>query len=262
MKAIDRGLSPLVAVAAVGALAACADLSYGPPYERTAELPPDKGLILFKADHVGERPARRIQYSDNEQRVEYTLYRGGGAQAEFVYMERPYNLNVAFNFPYTIADRVGSWNYSKGQAVQWERATRIDTRLGEMFYRPYRMTARNQTCIGVSGEWDRDPRDWRQRHTRIMFGYYCAPAGQELSADQMVLLIGGLGLKGVTERSDDYADTVYNFHRDVAANFAGPDGSLKATEIARNGAGDSAGVADYPFRLAQYYNPYYGRGGN
>ncbi|MBI2586104.1 MAG: hypothetical protein HYW28_09595 [Rhodospirillales bacterium] len=262
MRFIGREVLPLVVVAVAVTLVACADVSSRPPVERTAELPPDKGLILFKADHVGDRPARRIQYSDNEQRVEYALYRGGGAQAEFVYMERPYNLNVAFNFPYTIADRVGAWNYSKDQPIQWEQATRIDTKLGDVFYRPYRLTARNQHCFGVSGEWDRDPKDWRQRHTRIMFGYYCAPAGQELSRDRMMSLIGGLGLKGVTDRSDDYADTVYNFHRDVAANFSGPQGSLKATGIARNGAGDSAGVADYPFHLAEYYNPYYGRGGN
>lgn len=262
MKAIDRGLSPVVVAALAVALAACAELSSRMPVERTAELPPDKGLILFNVDHVGDRPARRIQYSDNEQRVEYTLYRGGNAQAEFVYMERPYNLNVAFNFPYTIADRVRAWNYSRDQPTAWDKAVGIRTKVGDLFYRPYRLTARNQSCFGVLGEWDRDPVDWKQRHTRIMFGYYCAPAGQELSTDRMVSLIGGLGLKGVTDRSDDYADTIYNFHRDVAANFAGPAGSLKATEIARNGAGDSAGVADYPFRLAQYYNPYYGRGGN
>ena len=255
-------MSPAVAVTFAVALAACGGLSGRQPVERTAELPPDKGSILFKADHVGDRPARRIQYSDNEQRVEYALYKGGGAQAEFVYMERPYNLNVAFNFPYTIADRVGAWNYSKGQAIRWERATRIDTKLGDLFYRPYRMTNRNQNCFGISGEWDRDPRDWRQRHTRIMFGYYCAPAGQALSSERMTALIGGLGLKGITERSDDYADTIYNFHRDVAASFSGPQGSLKASEIARNGAGDSTGIADYPFHLAEYYNPTYGRGGN
>ena len=169
---------------AAGALAACADLPFQQPGERAAELPPTRGLVVFKAPTVGDQPIKRIQYSDNEQRVDYTLYRGGGAQAEFVYMERPYHLNVAFNFPFTIADKVKAWNFSRGQAVDYGKAMQARTHVGYVFYRPYKLPAGNQECFGVSGEWDMAADDPKHRDTRILFGYYCAPSGQALGEEQ------------------------------------------------------------------------------
>jgi hypothetical protein len=237
---------------ATSSLAACADLPFRLPGERAAELPPEKGLVVFKADTVGDRPAKRIQYSDNEQRVDYTLYRGGGAQAEFIYMERPYQLNVAFNFGFTIADKVGAWNFSKGQAVDFGKAMQVRTRVGYVFYRPYKLPAANQQCFGVSGEWDRAQDDPKLRHTRILFGYYCAPQGQALSEEQALKLVDNIGLRGVTDRAQD-ADSIYNFHTDVAANFSGPQGTEKAMNVARNGDG-KAGITEFPFRYAEYYN--------
>jgi hypothetical protein len=259
MKTIAKTVAATAIVA--GSLAACADLPYRLPGERAAELKPDQGSLLFNAETTGKLPTKRILYSDNEQRVEYALYKGNGAQAEFIYMERPYNLTVAFNYPYTIADNVRSWNYSKGQPTQWEPATFIKTTVGNVFYRPYRLTARNQQCFGVNGEWDRATDDPEQRNTRILFGYYCAPAGQALAQDKMLSLIDGLGLKGITERSADFADTVYNFHRDVVANFAGQEGTKKAIALARYGSDTGAGIAEFPFRFAQYYDPHQGNDG-
>lgn len=244
----------IAAVIVVGSLAACADLPYRLPGERAAELKPEQGSILFNADTTGKLPAKRILYSDNEQRVEYALYKGNGAQAELVYMERPYNLNVAFNFEYTIADKVPAWNFSKGQPIQWSKAVSIRAKVGDMFYRPYTLTAKNQNCFGLSGEWDRDARDPEHRFTRIMFGYYCAPAGQALSQEKTLTLLDAIGIKGISERSLDYADTLYNFHRDVVANFVGKEGTQKATALAQFGTDSAAGIAEFPFRYAQYYN--------
>lgn len=246
----------LIAAAAVsGLLAACANLPYRLPGQRAAELKPDQGSILFKANATGGLPAKRILYSDNEQRVEYALYKGNGAQAELIYMERPANLTVAFNYAYTVADTVNSWNYSKGQPIQWDKADLVATKVGYVFVRPYRLTARNQNCVGVNGEWDRASDDPEQRNTRILFGYYCAPAGQALSQEGALAAVDSIGLKGITERSTDYADTVYNFHRDVVANFAGQEGSKKAIELARYGSDTGAGIAEFPFRFAEYYDP-------
>lgn len=242
------------AVLVAGSLAACADLPFRLPGERAAELKPDQGSILFNADTTGKLPAKRILYSDNEQRVEYVLYNGNGAQAEFVYMERPYNLNVVFNFEYTIADKVSTWNFSRGQPTRWSEAVLIRTKVGDVFYRLYNLTAKNQNCFGVSGEWDRDPRDRHYRHSRIMFGYYCAPAGQALSQEKTLALIDAIGLRGYTERSTDYADTVYNFHREVVANFAGQEASQKAIGLAKQSADSAAGIAEFPFRYAEYFN--------
>ncbi len=242
-----------VTALAAGALAACADLPFRLPGERAAIIKPDQGSILFRTDTVGNLPAQRVLYSDNDQRVEYALYKGNGAQAEFVYMERPYNQKIAFNYAYTVADTVQRWNYSKGQATAWDKATRVVTKVGDLFYRPYRLTAKNQHCFGVNGEWERAVDDPRQRNTRIMFGYYCAPAGQALSQEKTLALIDSIGLKGVTERSPDYADTIYGFHQDVVANFAGKEGTQKAIALAQFGADAAAGIAEYPFRFAEHY---------
>ena len=237
---------------AAGSLAACADLPYRLPGERAAELPPQKGLVTFKAPTVGDQPAKRVQYSDNEQRVDYALYRGDGAQAEFIYMERPYQLNVAFNFPFTIADKVKAWNFSKGQAVEFGKAMQARTRVGYVYYRPYKLSTANRQCFGVSGEWDLAPDDPKLRHTRILFGYYCAPQGQALGEEEGLKLVDNIGLRGVTDRAQD-VDPVYNFHTDVTANFAGPEGTEKAMNAAQNGDG-KAGIAEFPFRYAEYYN--------
>ncbi len=247
-----------VAALAVGALAACADLPFHLPGERAAELKPEQGSILFSADTVGKSPEKRILYSDNEQRVEYAYYKGNGARAEFVYMERPASQNIIFNYAYNIADTVALWNYSKGQPAQFDKAVYITTKVGNVYYRPYRLSSRNQQCFGVNGEWDRASDDMHHRHTRIMFGYYCAPAGQALPESKMLALIDNIGLKGITERSLDYADTVYNFHRDVVSNFAGQEGTKKAIELARYGSDTGAGIAQYPFRFAEYYDPHRG----
>ncbi len=245
----------LVLAAALGPLAACADLPYRQPGERAAELPADKGLIAFAAEGLDPAPAQRIQYSDNEQRVEYALYKGNARQAEFIYMERPYfSVSVSFVFPYTIRDKVETWNFSKGQAVEWDKAVQLRTKLGMIFYRPYRLLGADRRCFGMSGEWDADGEDPDQYPLRVMFGYYCAGPGEKLPGKDIFALLDGIGLRGVTERAANYADPVLNFHRDVAAHYGGAEGSARALELAQGTATpDQAGIAEFPFRYADYF---------
>ena len=243
-------LAALLLVAA-GTLSACADLPFRLPGERAAVLPPEKGLVVFKADAVGDKPVRRIQYSDNWQRVDYALFQGAGAQAEFIYMDRPMNDMIVFRFPFTIADKVATWNFSKGQPARFDEAVFIRTKIGYVFYRPYRLTAIDRQCFGVSGEWDRAQDDPDLKFTRILFGYYCAAPGQALANEKMLSLIDGIGIRGVTEPGA--ADPVSGFHADVEANFAGPQRTMQAIGEAQ-GAGDAgAGIAEFPFRYAERY---------
>ena len=256
MKSIRKVALAILVMATAGALSACEGLPGQLPGPKAAELPPDNGLILFAADTVGNTPTRRVQYADNEQRVDYALYQSGGAQAEFIYMETPYSLWVAFEFPYTIRDKVEAWKFSKGQAIDWGKAVLIRTALGQVFYRPYRLTGMNRSCFGMSGEWDRAVDDPEQRHTRIMFGYYCAAPGEAFPREKVEALVNRIGLKGVTERATDYADNIRNFHRDVAANFGGPQQSARAVELAQGvKTPDPVGIDEFPFDYASYYNP-------
>lgn len=265
MKNVSRAAKFTFLIAGLGVLAACAGSGsggtgsgggfYSLPGPRAVELPLDSGLIVFESEHVGKTPVKRIQYTDNEQRIDYALFKGNGAQGEFIFMDKPYTLNVSFNFPFTIRDKVETWNFSKGQAAEWGTAVRINTKLGFIFYRPYRLTGLNQACFGISGEWDLAPGDPKQQYTRIMFGYYCPPPGVALKYEKMRALIDNIGLKGVTQRDVKFSDNVMNFHRDVAENFSGPQAASRAISVAQGGGpGASAGIGEFPFNYAEYYN--------
>jgi len=210
--------------------------------------------VVFHADTVGKTPVKRIQYSDNEQRVDYALYQGGGAQAEFIYMETYYFMLVAFEFPYIIRDKVEAWNFLKGRPKEWGEAIQLRTKLGWIFYKPFRVTRTGQQCFGMSGEWYPHPNDAQQRDTRIMFGYYCAPKGQALSDRQLMNLVTNIGIRGVTERAIGHADRVHNFYGDVEAHFGGDRSGVQAMKTAQQGSRtELAGIDEFPFRYAEYF---------
>ena len=108
---------------------------------------------------------------------------------------------VAFDFPFTVRDKVEVWNFSKDQAVEWQKGKFVRTELGNFFYRPYRLSAKNRQCLGLSGEWDTAVDDAELRDTRILFGYYCAPPGVSMGEKKLASLISGIGLRTVARRS-------------------------------------------------------------
>ena len=261
MKSIRKVALVVLVMATVGVLGACEGLPGRLPGPKAAELPPDNGLILFAADTVGNTPKRRVQFADNEQRVEYALYQGDGAQAEFIYMETPLNFYVSFEFPYTIRDKVEAWKFSKGQAMEWDNAVLIWTALDQVYYRPYRLTGMNRSCFGMSGEWDIAPEDPGLNSERILFGYYCAPTGKTLSEKEILTLVDRIGLKGTTIRASNYAARIGNFYGDIDANFGGPEKSASAVKLAQGMTSpDPAGIDEFPFDYAIYYTPSFGGG--
>ena len=258
MNIAAKTLVTAVLISSTFALGGCANLPFGLPGERTSELPAGKGLILFNADTVGNAPAKRIQYSDNEQRVDYALFKGpgdrNGAQAEFIYMETKTMVQVAFDFSFTIMDKVQEWRLNKNQPVKWEKAVLLRTAVGDVFYKPYRLTKLNRQCFGVSGEWEMAVNDSELRHTRILFGYYCAPPGQALSNKEMASLTDRIGLRGMTQRSLDYADRIMDFHGDVKAHYGDAAAAAKAMKTVQGiDAPELAGIGEFPFRYAAYY---------
>ena len=255
----------LVVVLGAGLLGGCAGFPYSLPGERTAELPVDKGVILFSSPDW-DAAARRVQYSDNEQRVDYALFRGrgdadGAAQAEFIYMERPTLATVAFDFPFTIRDKGAAWNISKGQTMVWGEAIMTKINLGEVFFQPYRISALKRQCFGMLGEWDTAVDDPDLRPTRILFGYYCAPPGVSLGDDTVASLANGLGLRTKIRRAVVYAPLVDKtlsseaFYRDINAHVGDANANVRAMSLAQGqGVVPVAGIAEFPFRYAQHYN--------
>ena len=251
----------------IGMLSACSNFPFRPPQEKAAELPANKGLIVCEATEW-DGAARRVQYSDSVQRVDFALFRGKDdagagsvAQAEFTYMERPLMAKVAFEFPFTIRDKVESWNFSKDQAVEWQKAKLVRTELGQFFYRPYRLTAKNRQCFGLSGEWDAAFDDPNLRDTRILFGYYCAPPGVLIGDEKLAALIAGIGLRSETQRSVVYAPFFHEtmsygkFYQDVDDHTGGRQDIVRALQMAQGqGASPPAGIAEFPFRYGKIYN--------
>jgi hypothetical protein len=63
------------------------------------------------------------------------------------------------------------------------------------------------------------------------------------------------GLKSVTQRDVRFSDNLLNFHCDVAENFFGPQACSRAMIMAQGGGpGASAGIGEFPFNYAEYYN--------
>jgi len=257
MKSFARQVAVFMVLAATGLIAACANLPFHLPGERAAVLSPDKGLVVVDSLSA----VKRVQYSDNEQRVDYALFEGKGKQAggraEFAYMEIAANTIWSFEFPFTIADKVYAWNFSKGKAIDWGQAVQFQTKLDWIFYRPYKLTAENRQCFGMSGEWDIAPGDLNHRPTRVMFGYYCGAPGKSVTDDALMKVADGIGIRGVTERSLDHADRIYRFHGDVEAHFGGPAAAAKAMKEAQGAeTASTAGIGEFPFRYARQFDPY------
>ena len=75
----------------------------------------------------------------------------------------------------------------------------------------------------------------------------------------MRTLIDNISLRGVTQRDVRFSYNMLNFRRDVAENFSGPQAGSRAMSIAQGGGpGASAGIGEFPFNYAEYYNPYDG----
>ena len=94
MKNVSTAAKFTFLIAGFGVLAACAGSGsggglYSLPGPRAVELPLNSGLIVFATEHVGKTPVKRIQYTDNEQRIDYALFKGNGAQGEFIFMDTP-----------------------------------------------------------------------------------------------------------------------------------------------------------------------------
>ena len=259
-------IKPFVAAAllSTGLLGGCGNFPFSLPQEKTAVLPAHKGVITFESSDW-DGAARRVQYTDNDQRVDFALFRGRGAagseaQAEFVYMERPPMAKVSFEFPFTVRDKVETWNFSKDQTVKWQQGKFLRTGLGELFYRPYRLVAKNRQCFGLSGEWDAAVDDPNLNDTRILFGYYCAPPGVLIGEQKLAALITGIGLRTISRRAVIYAPLFYEpmlsetFYRDIDDHAGSAEDNVRALQLAQGqGVSPPAGIAEFPFRYGKIY---------
>ncbi len=239
-----RGATAAGIVVAAAALAGCA---VAPPpgtgKGKIETVPPGDERIVFAAPVFRGTAPQRGKFADDWEREEYALFRGGGAQAEIIYSTVMLGPEVALQYDYTLERMVETWNVNRTQAKIWSAAERVRAPLGEFFYKPYTFAGGSRACFGFKNEWDYIGEDPWNRPGKVLFGYYCAKAGQKISLDEMEDLIRTIGVRGITEpiRKSETAQA-------AAAPVA------DATLIAK-GPSPSAdrGNMNFPFRFAEHY---------
>lgn len=228
-------------------LAGCSTAGFG---DKGGILPVPEGLarIGFAAPvftGAADLKITRVKYEDGYQREEYALFQGGGAQAEVIYsaVQSP---NSVLEAPYTVQQFTETFNAHKGTA-SFTSGSRETEGSRPLFVRPFTSAATAQRCFGFLIELDREPFDGQQRFTRVAFGYYCAPKGASLNADEIDRLSEKVTLRSpalgapVNLPSDD---GVYHREKLLAAVRTGTLSKVSARQ---------AGNPEFPFRFQRFF---------
>ena len=241
---VDRPRSKIITVLIVAAatLGGCAGANmYSPAIETVP--PGDEAIFFTTAEFKGTTP-RRVKYTDSWQREEYALYRANGAQAEIIYALAKEDAQTALEYGYTVEGTVKTWNLNKKFDKQWGKVRRFAVPFGDMFYKPYTLKGANRACFGFAREWDYPSDDPDHRPGRVLFGYYCAKAGEHLSEDGIEELIRWVGIRYVIdepERRPRSGGDVASAAADAVMIARGPDASAES------------GNVNFPFGFARYY---------
>jgi hypothetical protein len=209
-----------------------------------AWVPAGDERITFRTKEFDDGAVRRVIYPDSWQREEYALFQGEGARAEIIYSTTAEdNRPLALDYKLLMMRSIDSWNFNRNRAKTWGKEGQVGAGPGLAFYRPYRLGAQGPACFAFTSDWGHPSGDPVFRPGKVMFGYYCAAAGETLSAERIEDLILGIGIRGVTERLPRRRDTA------VAAR--------DSTGAAAAARGDSTnadrGNAEFPFNFAVMY---------
>jgi hypothetical protein len=241
---MDRARSQIITVLIVAApiLGGCAGANMPSPAIET--VPPGDERIVFTAAEFKGMTPQRVKYTDFWQREEYALFRGSGAQAEIIYASANEDDQIALEYGYTVEGTIKTWNLNKKFDKEWGAVRTVEAPLRGIFYKPYMLKGKNRECFGFSVEWDDPSGDPDHRPGKVLFGYFCAQAGEHISEDGIEELIQRIGVRGVTERLGSRRGS----GGDVAP------ASADAVMIARGpDASSESGNANFPFGFARYY---------
>ena len=129
--------------------------------------------------------------------------------------------------------------------MTWGQSGRVGAPLGAYFYQRFRLADTNRNCFGFITEWDQRTDDPYLRSTKILFGYYCARAGDAIAKAEIAGLLDNVWIRGITARFDA---------RFTPVAPSGPgSGRAGATLFAQAGSRNT-GNAAFPFNLAEYFN--------
>jgi len=230
------GLAALV----LAALSACAGPQGGTTHMAAAE-----GRALFEAPAFAGTTPRRAAFADIWQTEEYTLFQGGGAQAEILYITADENDLIGLNYNLLVTQTIEGWRANRRGALSWGDTGVVRAPLGDFRYRTYTRGAERRPCVGFSTDWDRRSDDPMMRATKVLFGYYCGvpgkSSGKQFSKAQVADLLSDIWVRGILRA--DYRATP------TPAATTDPN----AVRLARGDDGAATGYADFPLDMAEMF---------
>lgn len=176
-------------------------------------------------------------------RQDYTILRKDGVQAEFLYSTSFFDalpkagvLEVSENF-----DRADNlWTLNTRHQRQVGAVGRVD-RVGQaLFYRPYRITDLNWSCLALNSVWDTINFDIEFRPSKAVTGYICDTRGAAMTPERALQIARSLTFIG--------QDTP----REPPLPIDSPQGSaLMAEARGQSVAGDRTGIEAFPMRIGR-----------
>lgn len=248
-----RSWTTIGALAVAAWLAGCAIAPEDEGEFRT--LSEDRGELVIGADaFVGFTPTR-VEFRDFIQREEYVLYRSAQGQAEFLYL-RARTESKEFStleFKTLVSETLALWSFNRDHTLTFEGSYNLDTELSRIWVQPYRHEDTGRQCVGAVSSWDVGDLDPGNRPRKALFGYYCLPIGQDLSAQERDAFVKSIGVRGITLPLQ--IKSAYDLQKEA------PPTPPKAQQIAsmvsaQNGiAGGVAGLPRFPVLSGRIYTP-------
>lgn len=239
----------ILAVAGLGALLlGCAT----PPHNMEGYRTVDEidGLPVLKAAAFHDTTPKRAMFADFEIREDYVRYDANGAKAEVFYIN-PRNgfwRNIALEHRHGSSNIAEVFNFFRGRTVEQADGVFLRTDFGPLWYRILTLPDDNRSCVVFNSERDEHPDDSLLRPDKVLFGYYCPPAGETLDAAAVKRVLDGLGVRGV--------DLPFPGKEPEIGGLASPAMQRQLEMLVRGGAGAREwGAASFPFPMAAPYTP-------
>ncbi len=249
-----RRRSVVLGLTLAGALAACAAPATEPG--RVGWLGQDEHRIVVTAEAFSDAEVMRVGFRDSWQREEYALFKADERQLELIFAEARKSFSVALDYQMPITTMVPTWNANARRDLAWGPLGRFDWGPGTWFYRTYRQVGIGPPCVGLQVEWDEIYEDPMTRPRRVLFGYACGIAGQDLDDEDVRDLIRGIAVRP----HDDGSAQRYSRQRARRNPVAPPspdadDAVSPAIAVAKGqGAFGDRGNPSFPFAFARYFS--------
>ena len=179
-------------------------------------VPPDQAHVEFTGAELANDPKAAVRAYAARQNQEYLLFQGGGAQAEMIYNAMPLVQGVngvaidALQFyPFERDKRAAIWKINQSEPIEWGKRDTLVAQLDPLYgeqkveYVPYTLTQSQRPCFSFESVWDQPAYDPDFSPRKVLFGYYCAPAGSALDKQQIAGVIESLQVRSTPHPLED-----------------------------------------------------------